>query len=857
MKNHLKVQSFPAVFLAACFLLFLILPAAAEDSSAIGRIIALRGQATISAADGAVARPLALKSAIRIGESIKTGPRCRLQILFLDNTIVSLGPDSEFLVKDYAWDAGSGQGKMNSRVNEGAFRVLGGSITRSAPQNFLTETPSATIGIRGSMFAGRLHEGSLQVLFQGGKGIFVQNDLGTVDISIPGFGTRVAGPGQAPVQPYRLPQAELDQLAAGPTEPMTASDSGSDGSLAGDEKPLPQRAESLPRQEILPTTEPPQQQRTDQLPTPDQPPTPGQLPDPHRAIVTGGFMAAQQDDDLAANIADRLWTGNLSGETADGVLSVVASTNDGSVAIGDLPVAVYDPTQSYSGESKLTDQSRQVLLLDTLTLFNSAAVASDNAGEFAIFALEDLFNNTYSYREIGFAGTPNSSLPNTDIDHFHGPLLVTLDLPGGEEFESFSSSFQLFVNWHNNKLVGVVQAPGSAPDNPKKAVGFFFGDVNGAVAGEQFSNIRFVGMDVVGDDLITPNPDLPIAPEPGMPLTIDGSTSFGQFYGSQTQGVGLIARGQTLNVMSQLAEEDWLLTAAGFRGLTTMSAAAGIQEWEGFAVGIGEDMNQIDGNRRLYMNQQANDFRLTIDRDNGTVSGSLTVADQDDSSALISNLQIGGGEGSAYIFDQLLVAGVGGAAPIQVGNNRGPLKTYGNYLLTENPNGQQLASYASWGTWEIAYSEPGSGKDYHVHNPGSLWIAGEPTPAADLTALAALNITGTYSGTAEGVRIPSFGAFDRLPGGTCSLTIDFGTGMLTSGAISFPADARDGLSFPTIDLAMDPTVISGNGFSTAISTPGFGSVNGAFFGPNAASAAGNFDARDGTFRYLGVFGGDR
>lgn len=926
-----------SLLLTMVLLLSTALPAVAE-SDAIGRIIAIRGQAT--AVDGAgTSRSLQLKSAIGIGERIKTGQRCRLQIMFADNTIVSLGPASEFQVKDYAWDAASGQGKMTSRVNEGVFRVLGGSITKSAPQNFLTETPSATIGIRGSMYAGRLRGGALQVVFQGGKGIFVKNSLGSVDITTPGFGTRLAGPKQAPVKPFKVPVAELEQLdplaapaagnksaaaqqpavqskteqpsgdgeeqvassapASDNTEPETSTDVStteqnteqtattsepateetqpldlsSQDTFTADSSTSAQETQTLSTTtdvtDPLTTTtvDPPQQtSTTDQLqnqtstssPSPPPPPSPD-------ATFAGRFMAVQDDNDPDNNVADQTWLGTLSGDTTAGTLALQADTNNGVVPINDLNVTPYDQSQTYSSDNKQQGQLRSVTLLGAPVDFNSAAVGSDNTGEFAVFALDDIFGtNSYAYREIGFAGTetPSTNLPTSGIDQFRGPLLITLNDVVGSGFESFSYSFMLAVNWHNSKIFGAIQTPGPAPGDPLDASGFFFGDMTATGP----ANVKFIGMDVVGPDMQT-GTGTGTGPGPaGMPLAIDGTASFGQLYGDQAQGVGFVANGKTYDVLSQAAEENWQLTAAGYRIPTTWAILTGKVNWEGFVVGVGEDMNQIDVNRRLYMNQDPSDFSLTIDRDAGTVTGNLTAIGQNDPGAMISGLEIGGSNGSAYIFDQLFATAIGGSNPIYNSPNSGPLKTYGNYLMTENPEGQQLASYASWGSWEIAYSEPGTGKDYHVHNPGSLWVAGEPTPAADITALATAGITGNYSGAAEGAMIPASGSFFRLPTGTCNLTVDFGTSQLTSGSINFPAETfADGSpKTPAINLGISPITIPGNSFTASINTPNFGTVNGAFFGPNAASVAGNFHAQGdfdtlspGTEQVIGVFGGDR
>lgn len=259
-------------------------------------------------------------------------------------------------------------------------------------------------------------------------------------------------------------------------------------------------------------------------------------------------------------------------------------------------------------------------------------------------------------------------------------------------------------------------------------------------------------------------------------------------------------------------------------------------------------MNQIDVDRRLFLNQNSSAFSLTINRDNGSISGALNATDAALSGAALQNLQFGGSNGSAYISDRILGAVIGGGNPIFAGSN-GPLKTHGNYMISENVS-NQLASYASWGVWEVAYSEPGSGDDYHIHMPGSIWIAGELTTPADF---ASLNFAATYTGKAEGVHVPSIGQYNDMPSGTVTLNVDFASSSLTSGSIAFPA----GNGAPGIVLGVSPTGVSSNGFTANISAPHSGTVNGAFYGPAAASTAGNFQAVDGTDRFIGVFGADR
>jgi len=838
--------------LLAILLLFVFsntLPASSKAE--IGQIIAIRGQA-IAIDALKVSRTLSLKTKVNTGDLIKTSKRSRLQIMFTDNTIISLGPVSEFMVKDYAWDSEKQQGRMTSQVNEGIFRVLGGSITKTSAQNFTTETPSATIGIRGSMYAGKVRNGKLDVVFQGGKGIYVRNPQGSIDISTPGFGIKNITQNQPPSDPVPFTAADMDAL-----DPLTSSeaeaqqqststessntesttetesiDNGDDQVATNndtqtsntDQTEAPsatlsaQSTDPLP----LPAIDPPAQTTTTDILKEPLTTTAGGI-----ASISGRYSAVQDDQQVSVNIADLSWLGSLSGQTSAGKLSSTATTNKGNFAITPFTVNNYDPSLSYTGFTKVSRQTRTLTLLGTSNTFNTAETITDNTGEFSVFTLNTLFNSpSYKYRELGFLGTPTLTLPSTGINRYTGPLLGTLNSLISTDFESFGQSFELEVNWHNGKIFGVV-----IPNSANTGNGFFFGDISGT------------GMTVTkvfGNDIVDVGP--------GPILAIDGSSSFAQFYGNQASGVGFVANGNTYNILSQATLENWQLTAAGFRNRTTAVSSTGTVSWKGFAIGVGEDMNQIDVDRRLFMNQNANDFSLTINRDTGNISGTLNAIDAAPSTAALNNLQFGGSNGSAYISEHILATGIGGGTPVFAGSS-GPLKTHGNYLITEKPS-DQLANYASWGSWEIAYTEPGSGDEYHVHMPGSLWVAGEPTSASDF---ATLNFSATYNGRAEGVHIPSTGQYNHMPSGTSSFNVNFNTGMLTAGSINFPA----GNGAPALNVSIAPTTVSSAGFSATISTPNTGTVNGAFYGPAAASTAGNFAAQAGTDRFIGVFGADR
>ncbi|MCK5340291.1 MAG: FecR domain-containing protein, partial [Desulfobulbaceae bacterium] len=205
----------------------------------IGFVAAIRGKVSAVNIDGR-SRGLSLKDEVFQADTIKTGKRSRIQLMFIDNSLISLGRNSEMKLTEYSWDKEKKTGVMKTEIKEGVFRVMGGAITKASPENFATKTPTATIGIRGSMYAGKTTADSLSVVFQGGKGIDITNPAGTVSITKPGFGTFVTL-NEAPQMPTKFTvedMADLNAELAGGEEETTdeGTPEGTDDTEPADEE---------------------------------------------------------------------------------------------------------------------------------------------------------------------------------------------------------------------------------------------------------------------------------------------------------------------------------------------------------------------------------------------------------------------------------------------------------------------------------------------------------------------------------------------------------------------------------------------------------------------------------------------
>lgn len=176
-----------------------------------GVVQALIGEAWLISEDG-VTRVLKRTDQVHPGDFIVTEKRSKIKIVFNDNTVVTFGEKCRVRLNSYGWDEKAGEGRFHMSVTEGFFRIIGGKITKFTPKNFTTDTPPASIGIRGSSYAGSVQGGQLKVFLYSGIGIDVSNRNGSVALLKNGMGTTVYNADTAPAAARLFEKEEIDSL---------------------------------------------------------------------------------------------------------------------------------------------------------------------------------------------------------------------------------------------------------------------------------------------------------------------------------------------------------------------------------------------------------------------------------------------------------------------------------------------------------------------------------------------------------------------------------------------------------------------------------------------------------------------
>jgi hypothetical protein len=94
-------------------------------------------------------RQIFLQEKLVMNERIETSAVGGGQVLFLDQTSLTITKNSLIVLDKYVYDPDSDTGEIGVSVLKGAMRIVGGRITKKKAA--LIRTPSATIGIRGGI----------------------------------------------------------------------------------------------------------------------------------------------------------------------------------------------------------------------------------------------------------------------------------------------------------------------------------------------------------------------------------------------------------------------------------------------------------------------------------------------------------------------------------------------------------------------------------------------------------------------------------------------------------------------------------------------------------------------------------
>ena len=183
-------------WLRGLLIVALLVPALARaEDKTVGTTAAVNPDAT-GTPPGGQSQTLLIGTDVVFKETIKTVDKGQTQILFVDQSTLTVAPNSEIVLDEFVYDPNTSTGKMAISLGKGLLRFVGGSISHT--NGATINTPTTSLTVRGGMAIVQSDAAGTNVLtIFGTTTIQPKNGgAGAQTVSTPGTLTTVAGSGK-------------------------------------------------------------------------------------------------------------------------------------------------------------------------------------------------------------------------------------------------------------------------------------------------------------------------------------------------------------------------------------------------------------------------------------------------------------------------------------------------------------------------------------------------------------------------------------------------------------------------------------------------------------------------------------
>ena len=154
---------------ALCCAVFVILalqigPLTDAQADVVGRLTQVEGRVDIMRGGQLPATPAKVDDGVQPGDVLRTKSLSKAQITFIDNSTMTIAPESRMAIEAYMFDPA--QNKRNAVIElfRGLAHVVVNKVYQSAEPDFVVKTQTAIMGIRGTEFGIRLQPNSCDIL---------------------------------------------------------------------------------------------------------------------------------------------------------------------------------------------------------------------------------------------------------------------------------------------------------------------------------------------------------------------------------------------------------------------------------------------------------------------------------------------------------------------------------------------------------------------------------------------------------------------------------------------------------------------------------------------------------------------
>jgi hypothetical protein len=130
--------------------LFILLIPSLAQAAAVGRFTLVEGQVDVLKHGQVPAAAAKTGDGVESGDVIRTKSNSKAQVKFVDDSFVTMAPDSRIAVADFSYNAATGERHAVLRFFKGVMHTLVTRVQQLQQPEFLMETHTAVFGVRGT-----------------------------------------------------------------------------------------------------------------------------------------------------------------------------------------------------------------------------------------------------------------------------------------------------------------------------------------------------------------------------------------------------------------------------------------------------------------------------------------------------------------------------------------------------------------------------------------------------------------------------------------------------------------------------------------------------------------------------------
>ena len=149
----LKRNCLMVSLLLTCLLLII---AMAAQAAPVGNLTQVEGSVDLLKGGKVPAVPAKVQEGVEVGDMVRTKADSRAEIRFVDNTVLTIAPESGITIEDYMFDAATSSRKAVVDVVRGLVHTAVEKANAGAEPDFIMKTHTAVLGVRGTKWYTKL-----------------------------------------------------------------------------------------------------------------------------------------------------------------------------------------------------------------------------------------------------------------------------------------------------------------------------------------------------------------------------------------------------------------------------------------------------------------------------------------------------------------------------------------------------------------------------------------------------------------------------------------------------------------------------------------------------------------------------